>query len=369
MHVLLLADSIFAVRERALLLRLELGLVGEGVRVTVAAPTEVVGRPEFDILGAPVAYRAGSLSITRRMRAASLARELAGSQGGDKGPPVDLVHVFGGSAWGIGAELCRMWEVPLVLELWRLGLVERARSVAGSMREAPVLIAPDPAIERAALRDARGAVVRLVAWGAQPRQEQHEILNESRAPAIVLVGFGRDDVASSRAFEGVAQVMDTYKDALLFVDSDAAARLGVWKRAARLGIRDRVSLIGRLEDRRDLVLRADVIVHPDARGEQRSLLLDAMASSMVVVASEDRAVAALIDGQTARLVPTGATPGMWGEALAGVLGDRVNARALGVSARAYVRAKHRVSAHVSGVVDVYEWTVGRKTMAFQAGGA
>ncbi|MEZ6242922.1 MAG: glycosyltransferase [Phycisphaerales bacterium] len=367
MHVLLLTDSIFAVRERALLLRLELGLVGEGVRVSVAAPTEVVGRPEFDILGAPVSYRAGSLSITRRMRASRLARDLAGGAASDKGAPVDLVHVFGGAAWGMGVELCRMWEVPLVLELWRLGLVDRARSVAGSMREPPVLIAPDPAIERAALRDARGAVVRLVPWGAQPRPEQHEILNESRAPAIVLVGFGRDEVSSARAFEGIAQVMDVHKDALLFVDSDAATRLGVWKRAARLGIRERVSLIARLEDRRDLVLRADVIVHPDARGEQRSLLLDAMASSMVVVATEDRAVGALVDGQTARLVPSGATPGMWAETLTNVLENREAARALGVSARAFARSKHRVSAHVSGVLDVYEWTVGRKAMAFRAG--
>ncbi len=367
MHALLLADSIFAVRERSLLSRLEVGLMDEGVRVTLAAPTDVSSRPGHDMLGSHVPYRAGSLSFTRRMRASRLARDL--SPGDKTGAPVDLVHVFGGAAWGIGVELSRMWDVPLVLELWRLGMVERARTIAGSMREPPVLIAPDPAIERAALRDARGAVVRLVPWGAQPRPESHEILNESRAPAVVLIGFGRDEAASTRAFEGIAQVMETHKDVLLFLDADAATRLNIWKRAARLGIRNRVSLIGRLEDRRDLVLRADVIVHPDARGEQRSLLLDAMASSMVVVASEDRAVGVLIDGQTARLAPQGANAGAWAEALAAVLDDRDSARALGVSARAYARSKHRVSAHVSGVVDVYEWATGRQSLAFKGAGA
>ncbi len=366
MHVLLLADSIFAVRERALLSRLEVGLMDEGVRVTLAAPTDVAPRPEHDVLGRHVSYRAGALSFTRKMRASRLARDLTPTD--KSGSPVDLVHVFGGAAWGIGIELCRTWEVPLALELWRMGMVERARTVAGSMREPPILIAPDPAIERAALREARGAVVRLVPWGAKPRPESHEILNESRAPALVMLGFGRDEVASVRAFEGVARVMETHSDALLFVDADAAARLNIWKRADKLGIRQRVSLIGRLEDRRDLVLRADVVVHPDARGEQRSLLLDAMASSMAVVATEDRSVAALIDGQTARLVPPGANSGAWSEAVSAVLDDRDVARTLGASARSYARAKHRVSAHVAAVVDVYEWAAGRQSIAFQAAG-
>ncbi len=365
MHALFLTDTIFALRERALLSRLEVGLAGDGVRVTVAAPLEAVSKMDLNILGDPVCYHEGAFSLTRRMRAGRLADQV--TRAAEEGaPPVNVVHVFGGGAWSLGAELARIWDSALVLEVWRASLADRARSMASHLREQTVLASPDPSIERAILRDGGGAVVRLTPWGARSDADTTDLLSSGRAAAVMMIGVGRDVASYTRAFDGLARVAESNPEMMIFIDSEAARRAGLWERADRLGVRGRVSLIDAMEDRRDLVLRGDVIVHPDARGEHRTLMLDAMASGMAVIASEDPFVSALIDGRTASLLPPGASAAQWGEVLAALLGDPDRARALGASARAYVRERHRVSTHVAAVLDVYEWST-QRVLPFKPG--
>jgi len=363
MHALFLTDTIFAMRERALLSRLEVGLAGEGVRVTLAAPVEATSKMDLDILGEPVCYHEGKFSLTRRMRAGRLADQISSIEGAEA---VQVVHVFGGAAWALGAELTKLWDAALVLEVWRSSLADRARSIASQMREQAVLAAPDPSIERAILRDGGGAVVRLTPWGARTESSEGVVLSDGRAIAVMMVGGGRDVTAYTRAFDGVASIAETNPEVMLFIDSDAAKRAGLWERAERMGIRERVSLIDAMEDRRDLVLRGDIIIHPDARGEHRTLTLDAMASAKAIIATEDQYVSALIDGRTASLLPHGATAIQWSETLAAMLREPDRARALGASARTYVREKHRVSSHVAAVLDVYEWAT-QRALPFKQG--
>lgn len=364
MHALFLTDTIFALRERALLSRLEVGLAGEGVRITLAAPHEATSRMDLNILGEPVRYHAGKFALTRRIRAGRLAELISTSSGVEEG--VQIVHVFGGGAWSLGVELARLWDAALVLEVWRSSLSDRARSIAGQMREQCVLAAPDPSIERAILRDGGGAVVRLTPWGARSECNSEHLLREGRNRAVMMVGVGRDTSAYVRAFDGVASAIEANPDVMVFIDSEAATRAGLWERAERMGVRANVSLIDAMEDRRDLVLRGDVVLYPDARGEHRTIMLDAMASGMAVVATEDPFVSSLIDGRTASLLPAGATAAQWGETLGVLLGDPERARALGTTARAYVREKHRVSSQVAAVLDVYEWAT-QRALPFRAG--
>ena len=182
----------------------------------------------------------------------------------------------------------------------------------------------------------------------------------------MMVGVGRDTAAYANAFDGVASAIEANPEVMVFIDSEAAVRAGLWERAQRLGVRENISLIDAMEDRRDLVLRGDIIVYPEARGEHRTIILDAMASGMGVIATEDPFVSSLIDGRTARLLPQGATAAQWGETLASLLHDPERTRALGASARAYVREKHRVSSHVAAVLDVYEWAT-QRALPFRAG--
>jgi glycosyltransferase involved in cell wall biosynthesis len=181
----------------------------------------------------------------------------------------------------------------------------------------------------------------------------------------MLVGSGKDEKAFRAAVEGIAAVARDQPDLLLFCDALAARRCDIWSLARNLGILHSLSLIEELESRRDLLLYGDILVQPEAHGEQRSILLEAMASGMVVVAGADPMVSVLQDGRTARLVAT-PTASEW----AGVLRDTVlnpdKARTLAGWAREYIKTNRRASDHVRAVMAAYDWLASDDPLAFKA---
>ncbi|MBL8762039.1 MAG: glycosyltransferase [Phycisphaerae bacterium] len=352
MRVLILADGLFATHERGLLSRLEVGLADEGVRVVQATPEDVPASAAG--LAEAITYPAGLWTLGTAWRARTIRSKVAG------GGKVDIVHVFGGSAWKLGAMLAAVLESELVLEVWRLGLVARA---AGRAWEDAIFMAPDPAIERSLLNEAQGLTVRLAAWGVLTPDEASKILAPARAPSVMVVGSGRDGAATRAALRGIAAAAERSPDLLVFVDAREARLSGLWDEARRLGMLDRLSLIEDLEGRRDLLLRADILVQPEALGEQRTTLLEAMGVGMAVVAARDPSNTALIDRRTA-VVVDGHDAGAWGAAIAGLIGEPERARRLGAGAREYVREERPASAYVRAVLGAYQWATSADAIRF-----
>src|SRR5690606_35173879 len=122
MHALLLADGPFAEHERALLERIAAGLLGEGVRTTVALPRNAGA--SFSLVSDPIRHSNRGLIFTRRIGAQRVAARIAGSA--DPRGLVSVVHVLGGGAWAMGQELAEIFDAALALEIWRGGLIDRA---------------------------------------------------------------------------------------------------------------------------------------------------------------------------------------------------------------------------------------------------
>lgn len=356
MQVLLIADADFFRREHALISRLELGLVGEGFRISLALPVDA---PISDqrVYTNIVRYILRGPMPTRARRTEDLLSQVPGL---DSGRELDIVHVLGEGAWTLGAAVARRSEARLALEVWRTSLIRRAIEFADN---SCVLLAPDHSIERAILREGSRATVRFTPWGVpvEPRPEHGE------APAITIVGTGADARACRAALEGIASIAPLPGPApMIFIDAGLARRAGLWAHARRLRILDRVTLIPDAEAHRGLPLRGDLLVQPEAMGEVRSLTLEAMGAGMGVVARADPAMSHLLDGRTARLV-TGDTPAAWAEAVGTLLADHGLRRALGESAREFIRAEHRPTAHIAGMIDAYEWMAAHETIPFRAG--
>jgi glycosyltransferase involved in cell wall biosynthesis len=193
------------------------------------------------------------------------------------------------------------------------------------------------------------------AWGA-PAVDQPTAWSKEDAPAaIVVVSTGRNPTALQAAMEGVAEATRSDETpALVFLDAAAVREHhGLWKRIEGLGLPERLSLIPDLESRRTLVLRADMLLAPEAYGDQRSITLDAMAAGMTVVALEDAYAEELVDDRTAVLVPA-PSGSQWSQAVAGLLKDRGRARRIGREAHAFVRDRRRVSRYVGTALETYE---------------
>ncbi|MDX9912019.1 MAG: glycosyltransferase [Phycisphaerales bacterium] len=351
MRVLIMADPVFASREHVLLRRLEIGLADEGVGVVHALPESVVAQADAPVFARVLAYEGDGFPFTRGSRASRLRAQLEGD-----GEPITLVHAFGGRAWAMASEVARQAKAGLVLEIWRTGLSHRAASVSASKHrpEPMALLSADESITHALVESGVSARIFASPWGVHAPPEPRRLFEPGRLPAIVICGSGRDGRGYASAMAALAHAAEKGHEFAVFADAMAAHRAGLWPLAQKLGLADRLSLIEDVEPRRDLLLKCDVIMQPEALGEQRSLVLDAMGAGMVVLAAPQDHSATLIDGVTARLLPPGDLPA-WQRAVLDVLGDPAGAAQLGRRAHAFVREKHRPSTHVSAVLEAYRW--------------
>jgi hypothetical protein len=365
MRILIIADEAFASRERAMLSRLEVGLADEGVRVIHALPRRAAHWHHPEVFSEAITYDDRGLVISRSWRIRQIVQALERLVEGEQ-RPADLVHVFGQPAWPFAAEVARLTGAALAIE------IADPRAAAGAMRlrtlDPAVLFVPDQALERLIRGEDAGAAVRLTPWGVHTPPAARDLLPDGRGVSVMIDGSGRDRAAMASLFEGLAEVAPDQPDLMVFAEAEAIRTAGLWPMVKRLGLSERFTLTPDMEARRELALRADALILPEARGEHRTLTLDAMAAGMVVLAAADPLVSVLIDTRTARLVDH-PTPERWAAAVRWLFESREQARALAASARDYVRTNCRASSHVAAVMDAYEWMTAGESIPFQAPGA
>lgn len=199
------------------------------------------------------------------------------------------------------------------------------------------LLPPGIASDRAAGPD---APVRRAAVRAK--------LGVGDAPVFLFVGSGFRKKGLDRAIRGLA----TLDGAQLLVageDREAAYR----RLARRLGIADRVHFLGGRDDIPDLLLAADLLVHP-ARDEAGGVvLLEALASGLPVATTALCGHAEEVGAAGAGVVlPEPFDQAAWNAALARLLAGNA-LPALGAAGRAYAEA-HDLHGRARAVADAVE---------------
>ena len=126
---------------------------------------------------------------------------------------------------------------------------------------------------------------------------------------------------------------------------------------ARLGLADRVFLVGNRPDVPAVLSAADVFVLPSAWEGLPLVLLEAMAVGTPIVATDVGDVRGVV-GETAEVVAPGDHRALAG-AIAALLDDRETATGLGSAARDRVRERHSSRAWVDQLRDVYEQALQR----------
>jgi hypothetical protein len=355
MRSLILADGDLAVREAALLHRLVIGLLDAGVHVAVGVPERVLShaRPSLgvEVLG----YRLSGVVWTRALRARELLERFEAATAVSADDPA-VVHAFGLGCVPMAVEVAQAAGASLVVDVTSRAM---AQQVPGLVSGVPshVLLAGSGSL--ASLLTASGAVgssIRERPWGVSGSGGRRQPPRQGRAVSVVVGGAGRDRQRWHSAIRGLAAVAARWEEMTVFVDADASAAAGIGRLVGSLGMASMVSRVPDFESRRELVLQADILLWPERLGEVRSLVLDALACEMAVVAAEDPDVPALSRTGPARLVS-----GDSDELFAAVepLVTDASARAeLAASCRAYADQHHRAALHVTGVVDAYEWACG-----------
>lgn len=363
MRAILIADASFAVRERSMLRRLLVGFADEGVRGVLAIP-ESLGAPTAAVGAVEVGYasRGTRFSLAARARRLLESEHVSGARGDE---PPNIVHAFGQESWRFAAETALAGGASLLVEVHRAGLGGALSNLRGfAASEVPIAgLVPDPHLGASLEREAGWLPRREAAWGVHAPSVLGERFVSGKTMNALVVGSGADAPAFQAAIGGLIDACRGVDELMIFVDARAARRADVWSQASRLGLRDRVTLVPDPEAHRELTLQADMLILPEAVGEPRSMVLEAMGSGVIVLAGADPMVGWLRDGETARLV-VDPSPRAWALAVEWAIRSRDEAESLRASAWEHVRQHHKASAHVAAVIDAYEWLTQRDPIPF-----
>ncbi|MEX0876778.1 MAG: hypothetical protein WD114_04900, partial [Phycisphaerales bacterium] len=273
MRVLILADAQFAAHERALIERIMLGLAIEGVDAQLVLPKDRrLQNYGYELISEPILYADRGLALTQRIRANQIARQVTGGAENLTGV-IDIVHVFGGGAWSMGRELARILGAGVVFEIWRSGLIESAKGLHLGEDERALFMAPEKPFEAGLIQAGLASRVHIAPWGAQVPAEPSQIFRTGKHHSIVIMSSGRQKDHCFAAFEGIAEAIGPREDVMVFANLELVQRTDLWKRMKDRKLDGRFTIIDKSEDRRDLLLRCDLLVYPDTLHEERTLLL------------------------------------------------------------------------------------------------
>lgn len=353
MRVLILADAQFATHERALIERVMVGLTVEGIEAQLVLPRDrKLSGYGMGLIGDTVYYADRGLALTQKIRAAQIARQVTKNAENMQGV-IDVVHVLGGGAWGMGRELARVLGAGIALEIWRAGLTDSAASLHIDDQERVMFLIPERAFEPELRNAVPGALVSFVPWGAQIPDAPVPIFRENKLISIVFMSSGRQAENSIAAFEGIADAIAERDDAMVFANLELVERAGLWDRVKKRNLSARFTVIDRSEDRRELLLRCDMMIYPDTLHEERTLLIDTMGAGMVIIAGDDRMIQPLQDESGVQLIER-STREVWATQIRSVIESPELARKSAEQSRSYIRKHRRSGLHIDALRDAYQ---------------
>jgi len=146
---------------------------------------------------------------------------------------------------------------------------------------------------------------------------------------------------------------DTLKGTRCFIAGEGSARATLKADAARLGIADRVTMLGRIDDVRKMLAAMDIFVMPSLKEGLGVAALEAMASGLAVVLSQVGGLAGLIENEKSGLQVPPRDVTALAAALQRLVGDAALRNNLGARARAAVVAGYSDALMAQRTLDVY----------------
>jgi hypothetical protein len=325
------------------------------------------------LYSATVGYDDRGFPTTNASRVRELVRSIQKLDEAQPADGVDVVHCLGADCGSLAVDLGAALGAATLVEAWRtssFGSVSEALRRRGA---GAAVVFPDPGLRRAWEQQPRMALRGGGAgfdafWGVHPGERLAGgpgPEGEEFAPGVAVLADGSRPDALAAVMCGLAEVASKMPELLIFADTEKARSAQVWKLARQYRLLDRLSIVPGIEARREPILRLGALLVPEPTGKMRSLILDAMARSVPVVATPDPALGVLSDPAIARLVPT-STPGAWAEGVRAALAAGAGESPIVAAAREFIRTQRTASAHVAAVLKTYEAAVSTRSRTLAA---
>ena len=364
MHVALIANTAWLDEDLAMFRYLVVGLLDEQVRVTQVVPVSV-DADEVSGFCERVTWRDSSWSIVRRRRLGRLTDRLE-----ELG--VDLIHALDGRVWGGALKLAQQIELPLVLgasSSLDIQLVERLRRMKNLVNVA--MVATTQPLAEAIQEKLEPEIDVSVVVPGVPAVEAASLQQREREKDDVLCavvsGNGVYDSHYDALLFALKSVIDEYPDCQFFFDGQGSEQHQLWQAVQRYGLLANVSLAPRRLGHREMLLRADLLIHPQPLGRSRTLTLGAMAHGVPVMVLADPWLDYLIDQETAWVIhQPDAT--QWRDMIVEFVQDDSGGGELADRARRWVGQHHSPAVQVDQTLGVYRQVTGESIKFPQAQG-
>ncbi len=365
MHVALIANTAWLDEELAVFRHLVVGLLDEQVRVAQVVPTGL-SEEESIAFGERITWTDSSWNYLRRRRIRMLADALE-----ELG--VNLVHALDGRMWEGALDLAQALNVAAVFTANSAMDVTQARRLARQLDPSRTAFAAGTQPLAQAIEREVAETQVLVEYippgvivpdgGMDQRLEQAAEQAAESSPSdthplcAVITGNGRYDDDYEALCAALASILKEHPQSQFFLDGMGDEQHQLWQAAQRHNLLANLSFVPRRLGHRELLLRADLLLQPQALGRTRSITLQAMAAGKPVIARNDPWLDYLIDDTTAWVIDD-AAPEPWVAALRRAFEHPEQARQLGRSARQWIRHNRPVSRHVDHTRMLYHRVTG-----------
>ena len=335
------------------------GLLAQGHRALVVAQRDSVAATRLTAAGLEVIERRmrGEADVLAIARLARLFRRVH----------ADVVHLHTSHAHALGRVAARLGGRPAVIvsrrvdfsiyrrSFFRLnGLkyrrgVDRIVAVSDAMRRVLETDGLDPAkitVVRDAIDPAR---VRTAA----PIDVRSRLALPAQARIVLAVGALVGHKGHRHLVAAIPAIVAAEPDARVVIAGEGSLREELTQQAAALGIADRLSLPGYVDDVAGWFAAADVFVMPSVEEGLGSSVLDAMAAGVPIVATTAGGIPEAIRDGVDGLLVAPADPTALARAVVATLRDRYAAHARAQTASARVEAEFPVDRMVEETLAVY----------------
>jgi len=352
MHVALLANRAWLDEELTPFKHLLVGLIDEQVRVAQVVP-ESIPVDDLSGFGDHAPWREGRVAWVNARRIAGLAEPL-------EALGVDLVHALDGRMWRAGLALADSLEAPSILSACSRLDIPLAQRLASRLDPAKVALTAATEPLARALRERIGPdiLVHTIPTGVHPQSHKPAAEVVRGELCAVVSGNGVWDKDYDSLLGGIASFVRHHPMSQFFFDGQGGGQYPIWKAASAMGLLANLSLTPRRLGHREMLLRAHVLIHPQALGRSRSLTLRAFARGLTVIARRDDDLDYLIDGQTARVLDDPSSSD-WTDQFDQLIEQPQRCAELGQSAAAWVKSHRPTSKQVAGVLDIYRRMTGQ----------
>ena len=333
MHLAMIIDEQRLAQEYMMLNRLSVGLIGEGIQVTRIVPAEVAS--EYIQLKEQRMALAGRLETDMNVLPwlrSTRVEHLAGAM--DKRPP-DAILAIGEKAWSIGLDLAKHMNRPLMLDVWS---PEQIRKIPTDKKAQAIsaFVTSSNALKNELRRVIDPGLVSVVPFGVpSPPADRKIFAAPDDLVTVTVMGSGRD-LASYRALlDGLKRICRSTPQIQIFLELRGPHQQDIWRYAKKLKMLSHISTLPEASPQRKLLTQCDILIVPEHYGEIYSLILESMASGMLVLGRRDNLLEMLIHENTALLIDED-SPDEWAQNLDRALQEPEFSQSIGQSAREHV---------------------------------